>query len=70
MLGALNWSVQWFRPDGPQTATEIAEGLADYLIQGLLAKQNSQMRSMFSQEPRRAIGDHTQKKSKKRASAG
>jgi AcrR family transcriptional regulator len=70
MLGALNWSVQWFRPDGPQTATEIAEGLADYLIQGLLAKQNSRMRSMLLQEPRRAIGDQTQQKSKKRASAG
>lgn len=38
MLGALNWSVQWFRPDGPMTAEEIAEGLADYLIRGLLSK--------------------------------
>jgi len=38
MLGALNWSVQWFRPDGQMTAEEIANGLADYLIRGLLAK--------------------------------
>jgi AcrR family transcriptional regulator len=38
MLGALNWSVQWFRPDGQLTAEEIAEKLADYLIRGLLAK--------------------------------
>jgi AcrR family transcriptional regulator len=70
MLGALNWSVQWFRPDGPQTATEIAEGLADYLIQGLMAKQNSGVRSSLSQEPRLAIGNQTQQKLKKRASAG
>src|SRR5690242_8214494 len=36
MLGGLNWSVQWFRPDGEMTAEEIAEKLADYLIRGLL----------------------------------
>jgi AcrR family transcriptional regulator len=41
MLGALNWSVQWFRPDGPLTAEEIAEQLADYLLRGLLAKPDS-----------------------------
>jgi AcrR family transcriptional regulator len=41
MLGALNWSVQWFRPDGQMAAEEIAEKLADYLIRGLLAKPDS-----------------------------
>lgn len=41
ILGALNWSVQWFRPDGEMTAEEIAEKLADYLIRGLLAKPDS-----------------------------
>src|SRR5207302_1952935 len=41
MLAALTWSVQWFRPDGPMTAEEIAESLADYLIRGLLTKANS-----------------------------
>ena len=38
ILGALNWSVRWFNPSGALTATEIAEGLAGYLIRGLLAK--------------------------------
>lgn len=38
MLGAMNWSVRWFNPEGPMSATEIAEGLADYLIRGLLVK--------------------------------
>jgi AcrR family transcriptional regulator len=41
MLGALNWSVQWFRPDGEMTTEEIAEKLADYLLRGLLAKPDS-----------------------------
>jgi AcrR family transcriptional regulator len=37
MLGAMNWSVRWFNPEGPKTAAEISEGFADYLIRGLLA---------------------------------
>jgi AcrR family transcriptional regulator len=41
ILGALNWSVRWFNPDGTLTAAEIAEGFADYLIRGLLAKPAS-----------------------------
>lgn len=41
VLGALNWSVRWFSPEGPLTAAEIAEGFADYLIRGLLAKPDS-----------------------------
>jgi len=41
VLGALNWSVRWFHPDGALTAAEIAEGFAGYLIRGLLAKPDS-----------------------------
>jgi AcrR family transcriptional regulator len=41
ILGALNWSVQWFSPEGSLTAAEIADGFADYLIRGLLAKPNA-----------------------------
>ncbi|HEX4541644.1 MAG TPA: TetR/AcrR family transcriptional regulator, partial [Candidatus Acidoferrum sp.] len=44
MLGALNWSVQWFSPDGPLSSAEVAEALADYLIRGLLAKPDSLQR--------------------------
>ena len=38
ILGALNWSVLWFRPNGALSAAEIANCLAEYLIRGLLAK--------------------------------
>jgi AcrR family transcriptional regulator len=34
-LGALNWTAQWFRPDGPQTPQEIATVVADYAVAGL-----------------------------------
>lgn len=36
MLGAVNWTARWYRPDGPQTPSEIAQGLSDYLVKGLL----------------------------------
>lgn len=35
MLGAVNWSAQWFRPDGGRSAAAVAEGLAEYLVAGL-----------------------------------
>ena len=35
MLGAVNWTARWYRPDGPQGADEIADALSDYLVKGL-----------------------------------
>ncbi len=58
MLGALNWSVQWFRQDGPQTATEIAESLADYLIRGLAARLDAHQQPLSGQEMHHAIRGH------------
>jgi AcrR family transcriptional regulator len=40
ILGGLNWSVQWFSPQGALTAAQIGEKFADYLIRGLLANPN------------------------------
>jgi len=70
ILGALNWSVQWFRPDGPQTAAEIGEGLANYLVQGLLAKQDARMRPKPDDETHQVIRNQIRQVPKKRASAG
>jgi TetR/AcrR family transcriptional regulator len=53
ILGSLNWSVRWFNPDGPLTAAEIAEGFADYLIRGLLAKPAALQRAALVGEVRR-----------------
>jgi len=37
MLGALNWTVRWYRPDGKHSVAAIAGGLADYLVRGIAA---------------------------------
>jgi AcrR family transcriptional regulator len=36
MLGAVNWTARWYRPDGARTVDEIAQTLADYLVKGVL----------------------------------
>jgi AcrR family transcriptional regulator len=34
-LGALNWTVQWFRPDGALSGAAVASMIADYAVGGL-----------------------------------
>lgn len=70
MLGALNWSVQWFSPEGPLTVAEIAEGFADYLIRGLLAKPDVLQRPSSARIAPRTIQTHLSQDREKRASAG
>jgi AcrR family transcriptional regulator len=36
MLGAVNWTARWYRPEGTRPVAEIAATLADYLVKGLL----------------------------------
>lgn len=38
LLGALNWTVKWFRPEGDETADEIARSIADLLLGGVLSR--------------------------------
>jgi len=35
MLGAVNWTARWYRPDGPQKPDQIADALSEYLVKGL-----------------------------------
>lgn len=69
ILGALNWSVQWFRPDGEMTAEEIAEKLADYLVRGLLSGAESFTQPASRRETRRAVRDKTPEDMRNRAAA-
>ena len=36
ILGAINWTARWYRPDGGWSPEAIADGFADYLVRGLL----------------------------------
>jgi len=38
ILGAVNWTVKWFRPDGRKTAREIGREQAELLVRGVMAK--------------------------------
>jgi AcrR family transcriptional regulator len=37
LLGAVNWTVKWFRPDGGKSARQIGQEMAEVLVRGLLA---------------------------------
>ncbi len=37
ILGAVNWTVKWFRPEGSKSACEIGSECAELLVRGLLA---------------------------------
>jgi hypothetical protein len=37
ILGALNWTVKWYRQDGRRSSQEIGREFADLLVRGLLA---------------------------------
>jgi AcrR family transcriptional regulator len=70
MLGALNWSVQWFNPEGPLSTTEIAEALADYLIRGLLAKPGSLQRLAAERQAPQQIRTDAVQSARKQVSVG
>ena len=41
ILGMLNWTITWYRPDGPLDPTSIAEGYADLIMSGIIRKNSS-----------------------------
>ena len=67
ILGSLNWSIQWFSPEGPLTAAEIAERFADYLIRGLLAKPDALQPPSLDRRPLRAVRRSIQQNGKSAA---
>jgi AcrR family transcriptional regulator len=52
-LGALNWTVQWFRPHGPIPGRQIAEMVADYAVGGL--EQHRVKNPTHAQRQRRTV---------------
>ncbi len=39
LLGVLNWTVTWFRADGPLSAEEIADQISDLFLMGLTTRE-------------------------------
>ena len=36
LLGAVNWTYRWYKPGGPLSPREFAEGVADTALGGVL----------------------------------
>jgi AcrR family transcriptional regulator len=49
LLGALNWTVKWFQPDGRKSAAEVGREFADLLLRGLLAGGHDDVRDVGDQ---------------------
>jgi AcrR family transcriptional regulator len=37
ILGAVNWTARWYRPEGERRPAEVGEAFAQYLVRGLVA---------------------------------
>jgi AcrR family transcriptional regulator len=38
MLGAMNWTVTWFRPEGPNPAAAVGDVIARFLVRGIASR--------------------------------
>jgi len=36
LLGAVNWTARWYRPEGPQQPAAVGDAFATYLVRGLV----------------------------------
>ena len=55
LLGALNWTPEWYSPDGPASAQEIGGWLADALIGGLRTGPRRASEVRRSAEPAKRV---------------
>ena len=53
MLGAMNWTVTWFRPEGPETADAVGEVITRFLVRGIAARTPAVRRTLSVVETRR-----------------
>lgn len=53
ILGAVNWTVKWFRPGGGKTAREIGELFAEQMVRGLLAEPDAAGMELSGPRPSR-----------------
>jgi len=53
ILGAVNWSARWFRRDGADSPEQVASGLADFLVRGLVFPSSPSRRRPSRSKARR-----------------
>jgi AcrR family transcriptional regulator len=46
MLGAMNWTVTWFRPDGADTADVVGDVIARFLVRGVASRTPAARRTL------------------------
>lgn len=46
MLGAMNWTVTWFRPDGPDTALAVGDVISRFLVRGVAVRTPAMTRTL------------------------
>jgi AcrR family transcriptional regulator len=51
MLGALNWTVTWFRPSGAKPAAQVADEMAAFLVRGVAARSAAPARRLTFVNP-------------------
>ena len=57
-LGALNWTAQWFRPEGMDAPYHVADLVADYAVGGLVVARREQSDAQRHHQPRRQRRNH------------
>jgi hypothetical protein len=51
MLGAMNWTVTWFRPTGPDTAATVSAIIARFLVRGVAVRTPAARRALSVVKP-------------------
>jgi AcrR family transcriptional regulator len=46
MLGAMNWTVTWFRPEGPNPAAAVGETVSRFLVRGVAVRTPAAKRTL------------------------
>jgi AcrR family transcriptional regulator len=46
MLGAMNWTVTWFRPEGPDTAVAVGDVISRFLVRGIASRSPAEKRTL------------------------
>jgi AcrR family transcriptional regulator len=51
MLGAMNWTVTWFRPEGPDSAAAVGHVISRFLVRGIAARTPAATRTLSMVRP-------------------